>query len=320
MKTNAIIRIILLSLALVLLVSILLGVLVFNMLIVDGSIHFQNEADTVEPLAVATAEAYDAQITNLDIEWVAGSITIQTSDTISEIQIEEVTPVASDYQMVCNQYGQTLKIQYCNESNKYRLIGINDNDADIKDLTITVPASWNCASLEIDAAATEVTVTGLSVNELDFDGASGKLILENCNIVDLDIDTASGDVEFSGNLNTLDFDAVSAKFHGEIHCIPEQLDLDAMSGDMTIVLPESCGFYMEKETMSGSFDSDFDFHTTGAHYECGDGACKIKINALSGDVCIYKGVSNHSGDAWHHPETDHTAKSTEHHSEEKNHK
>ena len=290
MKTSAIVRIILLSLAILILASILLGVLCFNMFVADGKVHIDTDMNTVEPVGVATTDSFSAQITNLDIEWVAGSIIIQTDDTISEIRIEETAPIESDYQMVCQQYGQTLKIQYCNDSQKVRLIGINENDAVSKDLIITVPANWNCNTLEIDAAATEVTVYSLQMNELDFDGASGKLTLDNCEIGVLDIDTTSGDVEFSGRLNELDFDAASARFEGEFLNVPHGINLEAISGDLTVVLPEHSGFYLELDTVSGSFDSDFDFHTTGAHYECGDSACKIKISAMSGDVSILKGT------------------------------
>lgn len=303
MKANAIVRIVLFSLAILILGSILLGVLCFNMFIVDGKVHPDTGMDSVEHVGAATTESFSAQIANLDIEWVAGSIIIQTDNDISEIKVEEIAPIESNYQMVCQQYGQTLKVQYCNESQKYSFLGINDNEAVSKELIITVPANWNCNNLEIDAAATEVTVSGQSINKLDFDGASGKFTLENCNIVDLDIDTASGDVEFNGILKSLDFDAASAKFHGEFHQVPNQMDLDAMSGDLTLVLPEYSGFYLELDALSGSFDSDFDFHTMGAHYECGDSACRIKVSALSGDVSILKGVSNPQY-AEHHQEDD----------------
>lgn len=307
MKANAIVRIVLFSLAILILGSILLGVLCFNMFIVDGKVHLDTGMDSVEHVGAATTESFSAQIANLDIEWVAGSIIIQTDNDISEIKVEEIAPIESNYQMVCQQYGQTLKVQYCNESQKYSFLGINDNEAVSKELIITVPANWNCNNLEIDAAATEVTVSGQSINKLDFDGASGKFTLENCNIVDLDIDTASGDVEFNGILKSLDFDAASAKFHGEFHQVPNQMDLDAMSGDLTLVLPEYSGFYLELDALSGSFDSDFDFHTMGAHYECGDSACRIKVSALSGDVSILKGVSSSqfsTGSTEHHPEDD----------------
>lgn len=315
MRTSAIIRIVIFSLAIILLSFILLSVLDHNYYIEDGRVHSYDEAGPLPTEGLMQINQHDvpAQIQNIDIEWVAGSIAIYRSDSLSNIVVEETCHTGSEYEMVMKKSGQTLKIQFCEEDSfEFPSFGI---DADVsKDLVIRVPAAWNCNSLEIDAAATEVYIIDMTINELDFDGASGKLTLENCNVADLDIDTASGDVEFSGNLSKLDFDAASAKFHGEIHCIPEQLDLDAMSGDLTIVLPEDCGFYLENETMSGSFDSDFDFHTTGAHYECGDGACKIHISAMSGDVCIYKGISNHSGDTAHHPETHQTTKNTEHHS------
>jgi len=289
MRTNAIIRIAAFSLAILILLGILLGALCFGIYLADGRVHIDTVQNNTEPLGISTADSYSAQISNLDIEWVAGSIIIQTDENLSEIKIEEFSPYESDYRTVCKQSGQTLKIQFCEESMRFPSFGINAEFS--KDLIIRVPAGWNCNSIDIDAAATEVTVDGLQINELDFDGASGKFTLKNCDIVELDIDTASGDVEFTGILKTLDFDAASAKFHGEFYQTPNHLNLDAMSGDLTLVLPEYSGFYLELDTMSGAFYSDFDFHTTGAHYECGDSACKIKVSALSGDVEILKGVS-----------------------------
>ena len=291
MKTSAIIRIVIFSLVIVLLSFVLLSVLDHNYYIESGRVHSYEEAGQLPTEGLMQINQHDitAQIQNIDIEWAAGSIIIQQSDSLSSIIIEESCPTYSEYETVIKQTGQTLKIKFSEESVKLSGFSI---DADIsKDLIIRVPSSWNCNALEIDAAATDVTVDGLSINELDFDGASGRLTLENCNIVELDIDTASGDVEFTGILNDLDFDAASAKFYGEFYQVPNRLNLDAMSGDLTLVLPEYSGFYLEMETLSGSFDSDFDFHTMGAHYECGDGACKIKVNAMSGDVSILKGVS-----------------------------
>ena len=288
MKTNAIVRIVLFSLAILILGSILLGVICFDMYILDGLIQITDH-NTVEPVGMITTDLVSSQVRNIDIEWVAGTITIQEDENVTDIHIEEESTTGSEYQMVCKQSGQTLKIKYCEDLKGIGLIGNNHYVS--KNLIITVPTGWNCNNLEIDAAATDVTVHDLSINELDFDGASGTFVLENCDLVSLDIDTASGDVEFSGVLKDLDFDAASAKFHGEFYQVPNRLNLDAMSGDLTVILPEYSGFYLELDTMSGSFDSDFDFHTTGAHYECGDSACKIKISAISGDVSILKGIT-----------------------------
>lgn len=288
MKTNAIVRIVLFSLAILILGSILLSVQAFSMYLVDGDVHFEQTDNIVSPMVNTGLGEITSQVSHLEIEWAAGSITIRKDANIDIISVLEYTNPESDYKTVMKQSGQTLKIQFSEKSVKFPSFGV---DADIsKDLVITVPANWDFNSIEIDAAAADVEIQGLQMNELDFDGASGNLVLDDCNIDKLDIDTASGDVEFTGRLDKLDFDAASAQFTGEFFNVPKQLNLDAMSGDMDLILPEYSGFYLELDTMSGSFDSDFDFHTIGEHYECGDSACKIKISGMSGDVSIHKGI------------------------------
>ena len=293
MKTSAIIRIVIFSLVIILLSFILLSVLDHNYYIESGRVHSYEEAGELPTEALLQINQHDitAQIQNIDIDWAAGSIIIQQSDSLSSIIVEESCPTYSEYETVIKQSGQTLKIKFSEESVKLSGFGI---DADIsKDLVIRVPKNWNCNTLEIDAAAAEVFIHDLSINELDFDGASGNLILDNCNIVDLDIDTASGDVKFSGTLKELDFDAASAKFYGEFLAMPNQLNLDAMSGDVELVLPEYCWFTCELETMRGSFDTDFATTQDKNVYIHGgkDNACHIRVSAMSGDVSILKGIS-----------------------------
>ena len=290
MKTSAIIRIIIFSLLIVILSFILLSVLDYNYYIADGRVwSYDHEPLPTEALMETNQHDITTQIQNIEIVWVAGSITIHRSDSLSSIQVYEMCPSGSDYQMVMKQSGQTLKIQYCEESMKFPSFGI---DIDVsKDLVITVPKNWNCNNLEIDAAATEVNIHDLTINELNFDGASGNLVLDNCNITELDIDTASGDVEFVGTLEHLDFDAASAKFCGEFLTVPRTLDMDSMSGDLELVLPPDSGFELILDTMSGSFDTDFTFGKHDNLYICGDGNCKINVSALSGDVSILKGIN-----------------------------
>lgn len=287
MKTNAIIRIVIYSLAILILIGIMGGFIADEIYLSGGILQKTDAPVPTESLTEINHQDFTAQIQNIEIEWVAGNITIHKSASLNSIIVEEYCPSGSEYPIICRQSGQTLKIQFSEETMKFPSLGINAEVS--KDLVIRVPASWNCNNLEIDAAATDVTVQDLSISDLDFDGASGKLVLDNCNIDVLDIDTASGDVEFSGSLNELDFDAASARFHGEFYQIPKKLDLDAVSGDLILVLPENTGFTCKTDTVSGKFESDFEFGTTGATYIHGDGACRINISALSGDVSILKG-------------------------------
>ena len=292
MKVNVIIRIVAFSVAILLLSFILFSSIDQNYYFENGRLNSYEMAgpEPTESPNQMNQHEISAQIQNIEIDWVAGSIVIHRSDSLSSIIVAESCPTYSEYETVIKQSGQTLKIQFSKESMEFPSFGIN---ADVsKDLVIRVPRNWNCNNLEIDAAATDVDIRELSVNELDFDGASGKLTLKNCNIVNLDIDTASGDVEFTGILRELDFQAASAKFNGEFFQMPNHLNMETMSGDLDIVLPEYCPFACEIDTMSGSFTTDFATSQENGIYVHGskDNACRIKVSAMSGDVSILKGV------------------------------
>lgn len=288
MKTNAIIRIILFSLAILALVSILLGFLGFGMYINDGKVRIDHSL-TTEALEQIQTKNITADICNIEIEWAAGSITFQKDPYATSITVHEFSPVESDHIMVLKQSGQTLKIQFCEDDFGPISLGINVDVS--KDLVITVPAEWTCNSLEIDTAAAEVIMNDLTIREFDFDGASGECRMTNCDIGELDIDTASGNVHFSGTLETLECDAASADCTIEVINIPRSIKMDGLSGDLELILPPNAGFTCNLDAMSSSFDTDFEFKMQNDQYVCGDGSCRIKVSALSGDVSILKGIA-----------------------------
>lgn len=288
MKTNAIIRMILFSLAILVLASILLGVLAFDTYRFHSHSRYERVDRVEEVTHQVDIEYFTADVRNIEIEWVAGSITLQKDPNINEIHVCESSPIDSKYTMVLKQSGQTLKIQFSEDDIGPISLGI---DADVsKDLVITVPMDWECGSLEIDTAAAEVVIQDLTIHEFDFDGASGVCKLTNCDVNEMDIDTASGDVHFSGTLETLDCDAASADCSIEVTNIPRSIKLDGMSGDLELILPPDAGFTCNLDSMSGSFDSDFEFGMHGDSYICGNGDCSIKVTALSGAVSILKGI------------------------------
>lgn len=289
MKANAIVRIIFFSLAILILLGLMLGVSVFKSLFTDvkNTVDYGDHFEATEQLNVHNVTT---DIRNIEIDWVAGSITFRKEAHATEIVVSEFTSVDSKHKMILKQSGQTLKIRYSEED--FELIGFGINVDGSKDLVITVPMDWECNTLEIDSATAEVVLNDLTIQEFDFNGASGVCKINNCNIKELDIDTASGDVHFSGTLETLDCDAASADCNIEVFNIPRSIKLDGMSGDLELVLPPDAGFICDMDTLSGSFDSDFTFQTHDGAYVCGDGGCKINVNGMSGAVSILKGISN----------------------------
>ena len=296
MKANAIVRIVLFSIAIFLLLGILGAAFLiqYNVFDLFGSNSLTlTTQETLNSGEIRTQAGSNLMlpvddIENLDIEWAAGSILIQAMDGQNGISISESVDPNSRHNMICKQSGSTLKIEFSETTRNFSWIGINGFNANAKDLLIVVPMDWNCRKLSIDTASSDVILTNLTVDTVDFDGASGRLTFENCTAQNLDIDTASGEVSFNGSLDTLDFDATSASFSGILHNCPQQLEVDSLSGRLELFLPEECGFILLNESLSGRLNSDFEITTQGNAMVHGDGSCRIDVSGLSGDVHINK--------------------------------
>lgn len=291
MKTNAIVRIIIWSLVLVILVGILCAFVSHSAL---SRFHSASSV-SLEEVPVQTLPNENTltlapdTIREIKIEWAAGDIIIQPMDT-DVITVSESDVSDPKYTMVWQDRGEKLEIHFCEETIS-RGFGISLGSDISKDLYIYVPRNWSCDSLEIDAASATVEINDLTIRELDFDGASGTCNIENCIITDLDIDTASGDVWFSGQLTTLDFDAASASFIGEFENTPSRIDMDGMSGDLDIALPEDTGFAVTMDGLSSNFSSEFPTSYKNGAQIYGDSRCRINVDGMSCDVAIRKGAS-----------------------------
>jgi len=307
MKTNAIVRIVIWSFVVVVLVGILAAFLAEEQYM--NSYSVESVPMTIEEANAASksdTEAMDlaspdtplpneetltldpSVIREIEIEWVAGNIIVRPMD-VSEIMVSESDVTDEKYAMRWSIHEQELRIQFC-EGKLTSRPGISLRDEFSKDLYIYVPYTWNCEALEVDAASATLEIADLTIRELDFDGADGTCTIENCDITDLDIDTASGDVTFSGNLNTLDFDAASASFIGDFQNIPNRIDMDGMSGKLDITLPEDCGYTLKMDGMSSSFHTDFqETRMVNDAHVYGNGQCRINVDGMSCDVTIRNG-------------------------------
>lgn len=290
MKTNAIVRIILFSLAILVLLGILavglgVGMYMFTGNVFSDSVYHIEMDDQISGGTVASVGSVDAsQIRQLEIEWVSGSITIEPSENTDQITFSETEQTEDKYKMVWKQSGDKLSIQFC-ETKVFFGISIDRS----KDLVITVPQDWICNELSFEVASADVEIRDLSIREVEFDGASGVCSFENCSVDKLDVDTASGDIEFRGTLQQLDCDAASANCVVEVTNVPRQININTASGDLDLTLPESCGFTVSMDAMSSDFTSDFPTTTVNGNHVYGDGSCRINIEAMSGDVTIRKG-------------------------------
>ena len=227
-----------------------------------------------------TAQRF-GDIQEIEIDWLSGNIRLMPAN-VDRIEVSEAPVENAKYAMVCNQNGQTLKIQYCQDT----LFGDWKNLKLSKDLTILVPMDWEGRALKVDAASAGLYVQDLTLREVELDTASGASQFDRCTVDALDIDTASGDIRFSGSLNKLDCDSASAGIYAELDNVPSEMDMDTASGAVELVLPKDAGFSVKMDTMSGKFDSDFSTTLKNGRYVSGDGACRIDMSSMSGKVTI----------------------------------
>ena len=293
-KGSSVLKVLIISVAVLLGLSILVGSVLAILFAVNGrefiaeitedmNIEIGLGGVALDGTTASTGSVSADAVDQIEIEWVAGSITIIPGDT-ETIDFSETPGLSTDDQMIWKQSGSKLQIQFCYP--KDHSIGIGFNTELSKDLVITVPHDWFCVNLAIDAAAAEVHVQGLNINKVDFDGASGRCVLENCWIGDVDLDTASGDILLSGGVMNVDCDAASASCTLILKNTPKSIEMDTASGDLDITFPEECGFTVSMDGISTQFNSDFPTTNKNGMFVYGDGGCRIEVDTVSGNVTI----------------------------------
>lgn len=250
-KRNAIIRIVLYSLLVILLCGILISAFAINLFTVDHGNY------TVSSNGSADA----ANVRELSINWAAGTITIATGDT-DKILLSETGEFSDEYRMAFEVEDNKLNIDYSH--NKIKL-GLGSVPA--KDLTITVPQDWYCNELELDAAAVEIKIDGLSVGKLE-------------------LDCAAGEISFNGIVDNVDCDGAAMEL--ELTCLntPDKIDIDGATCALILNLPNDSGYSVSMDGLGCDFHSNVAFTGSDGNYRYGNEDCKVNIDGLGSEITI----------------------------------
>lgn len=225
-----------------------------------------------------------SEVRSIQINWVGGSITVQTEDT-DTITFTEGFYGENTKPMIWQQSGDKLILQFSEPTWSF---GFLNSSSFSKDLVVTVPSNWDCNTLIIDSVSAEVKVSNLTFDSIELNNVSGKCNFENCKADKLTLDTVSGTIKYSGELIDLECGSVSADCELYVTNKPSNIDMDGVSCDLTLYLPEDCGFTLDLDTTSGDFDSDFATTSKGGKFIYGNGECHINADSVSGDIYIRK--------------------------------
>ncbi len=275
-KGSAVLRIVLFALIAIALISVLMGGIGVNSLFSRKS---TTGSDLKEGALLLEDTLIDAEgIDALNISWVAGDVSIRTEEQ-SGITVTEDRR-SSDRPLILRQSGSTLVVEFC-ESSWFSSLSSKKN------LTVVVPTGWAGKKLTVNGVSARLTCTGLALDDLELSTVSGVCSFQNCSADNAKVKSVSGDLNFNGTLKKLSFDGASARANIIVDNVPDEIRMDSVSGNLNLTLPESSGFSLQRDSLSGGFDSDFPTETDGSEIVSGDGACKIALSGVSASVHIH---------------------------------
>lgn len=276
----------------------------------------------------STWDPAEDEVTGLDINWINGRIELKVSSG-NQIRITESADREIDEgrRLKLSYSGGTLKVDW---GGAWITLGIFENRRKdlVVEVPREIAAELerlNCSStsgpIEISdftAEALEVSSTSGKLELSDLEGktctvstTSGDILLEQATFSDsLSADTVSGTMRFSGvkaetaGLNTvsgaislegaveeLSTNGISGSVSAELSRCPDSVDMDSVSGSLTLQLPENEGFEVDFSSVSGKFTSDFP--TTGSSGKSGramyaSGKSSFSFSTTSGDIRIQR--------------------------------
>lgn len=308
-KTSAMIRIIVWALVALFLTAVLvLGLTgsewITSHLSLKGDINFGTvyTYPHADRYTAGGGAADAAAIREVDINWVAGNVTIIPCDG-SEIKFYETGAGEDpDNQMRHWIENGTLRIQYRASQFSFGFI-----ETDSKQLTVEIPSSMDTSliDLDIDATSASISVSKISVSKISVNTVSGGISLDTLNSSKLTAESVSGSItskavtadivsgstvsgtcSFTGSFGELSHESVSGSVTITSDICPEEIDCSSVSGNITVCIPENNGFTAEYDTVSGDFRCDFAVTSAKSSATYNRGGAEFDFETVSGDIII----------------------------------
>ncbi len=202
-----------------------------------------------------------SKVKNLEIDWVSGDVTV-TYGNGDDISFSESFKgdLSEDHLLRWYLDGSTLRI-------KFQKSGVVKGNGESKDLLIVVPK-------------------GMILDELDLDCVSSNFIVD-VDSLEYEVDTVSGDFDLTASMATLvDVDSVSGDCTLKMLECPSKIDMDSVSGSISLWIPSDSGFTAELHTVSGKINCAIPVTTSGKKMVAGNGSSEIDIETVSGNLNI----------------------------------
>ena len=261
-------------------------------------------------------------IENIDIDYMSGNVKVIGSDSDS-VSIKETCNIELDNKRKVHTWvdGNTLYVRYCASANRLDLSNLKKQlvielpkSVDLNDVKVEVSsADVKCSdlvaqSVNIEASSGDVTVD-MEANIFKIHASSGNIFLtQHGNSENINLDSSSGNIDVimdnadkvsasaSSGCVTVDagvvkeFKARMSSGDGQFSFkdVPENMDIEASSGNVTIYLPEAADVTADFSVTSGKVNYEQAFSKEGESYVCGSGENTMRVETSSGDINVKK--------------------------------
>ena len=223
-------------------------------------------------------------VTDLEINWVAGSIKVIPSDT-DEIRVTETySGDDDDLRLRWRVKNGKLTVQF----RKATVFGTSNSVS--KDLTVAIPAAMleSMGDVEITTVSGGVQFTG-NADEFTLDAVEGDLTITG-DIGELEVDAVDGKLIFAGGVRTADVDCANTDITMYLDMATE-LSFDQVDGNVHLYLSDEIkGFSAELDSVSGEISVEgFDIGSvSGKSARWGDGGLRIEMDGVRAELEIKK--------------------------------
>lgn len=240
------------------------------------------EYDNANAYSVGATEI-TGTVKNIEIEWLAGSVKLQTHEgnavSVSETSSENLS---DDKQLRYWLDGETLRIRYA-KAKTWR-----NNELPEKALSINLPAAA-LRSIDVETVSASVEVTGVSTNSAEIETVSGNVHMSLVGDTDeVSVDSTSGEITISASVRDFELDSTSGNVSMYALNVPAEGGIDTTSGNIYLQLPEGAQFTADASALSGSISCAFEYTKQGNRFTCGTGGGSYELDSLSGNITIAK--------------------------------
>lgn len=292
----------------------------------DIEINTKYSYNNADEYKVGNASFDASIIKHVDIDWLVGNIIVDkaTDDKISFSENADES-LSEDLKLHYYQTGNTLYIKFAKSTNKLSFTSGK------KDLYVKIPGNINLDSFYCNMVSANITLKNTNADNIHIDSVSGTIYSYNSNSRIVKFETTSGNIKVkgleaielqvlstSGNItyesiksSSVLSDTTSGSITGSdlqtesfvtftssgdvdssFQTTPLIINVETISSDIKLTLPEDSKFMMDYDTVSGSLMSDFEFvsnDTILSDYTTIDPSSKFSFETVSGDLkLLYK--------------------------------